>query len=215
MRYKSIMKENQHIEWKESWRDEFLKWICGFANAEGGVLEIGRNNLGVVVGVVNAARLLEEIPNKVRDVLGIMVDVNLVEEDGNELLRIHVEPYPNPVSYKGEYHYRSGSTKQELKGAALTQFLLRKLGFHWDGVAIPGLSLSDCQSTALQWFRSRAAKSGRVDRAVLADGDVTLLSSLQLDDGPMFKRATALLFGVDPERFVPGAYIKIGFFCIR
>jgi len=29
------MKENQQIEWKTSWRDEYLKWICGFANAEG------------------------------------------------------------------------------------------------------------------------------------------------------------------------------------
>ena len=27
------MKEKQNIEWKESWRDEYLKWICGFANA--------------------------------------------------------------------------------------------------------------------------------------------------------------------------------------
>lgn len=27
------MKENQNIEWKESWRDEYIKWICGFANA--------------------------------------------------------------------------------------------------------------------------------------------------------------------------------------
>ncbi|MFZ4802503.1 MAG: helix-turn-helix domain-containing protein, partial [Chlorobium sp.] len=26
------MQENQHIEWKESWREEYLKWICGFAN---------------------------------------------------------------------------------------------------------------------------------------------------------------------------------------
>ena len=25
--------ENQNIEFKESWRDEYLKWICGFANA--------------------------------------------------------------------------------------------------------------------------------------------------------------------------------------
>ena len=24
------MPENQNIEWKESWRDEYLKWICGF-----------------------------------------------------------------------------------------------------------------------------------------------------------------------------------------
>ena len=29
------MQEQQNIEWKESWRDEYLKWICGFANAQG------------------------------------------------------------------------------------------------------------------------------------------------------------------------------------
>ena len=28
--------ESQNIEFKESWRDEYLKWICGFANAQGG-----------------------------------------------------------------------------------------------------------------------------------------------------------------------------------
>lgn len=29
-------KEHQSIEWKESWQDEYLKWICGYANAYGG-----------------------------------------------------------------------------------------------------------------------------------------------------------------------------------
>lgn len=33
--------ETQNIEYKESWRDEYLKWICGFANAQGGTLYIG------------------------------------------------------------------------------------------------------------------------------------------------------------------------------
>jgi ATP-dependent DNA helicase RecG len=68
------MKESQKIEWKESWRDEYLKWICGFANAEGGVLVIGRNDKGEAVGVPNAHKLLEDLPNKIRDVLGIMTD---------------------------------------------------------------------------------------------------------------------------------------------
>jgi ATP-dependent DNA helicase RecG len=36
--------EDQHTEWKSSWRDEYLKWVCGFANAGGGVLVIGRND---------------------------------------------------------------------------------------------------------------------------------------------------------------------------
>ena len=30
------MNETQNIEWKETWRDEYLKWVCGFANAQGG-----------------------------------------------------------------------------------------------------------------------------------------------------------------------------------
>ena len=156
--------------------------------------------------------MLEDIPNKVRDILGIMVDVNLLEESGKELLEIHVEPYPSPVSYKGEYHYRSGSTKQELRGAALSRFLLRKQGLHWDGVPVPGLSLADCHPAAFKIFRSNAAKSGRVDEEVLADSDAALLASLQLEEGVYLKRATALLFGTQPERYVPGAFIKIGFF---
>lgn len=27
------MPEHQTIEWKESWHDEFLEWICEYANA--------------------------------------------------------------------------------------------------------------------------------------------------------------------------------------
>ncbi len=97
------MKEGQHTEWKETWRDEFLRWICGFANAAGGSLHIGRNDRGTVVGVPNAGRLLEEIPNKVRDLLGILVAVNRQEEDGREWLEIVGEPHPYPVSYKGKH----------------------------------------------------------------------------------------------------------------
>jgi ATP-dependent DNA helicase RecG len=36
------MSEDQNIEFKESWRDEYLKWICGFANAQGGKILLAR-----------------------------------------------------------------------------------------------------------------------------------------------------------------------------
>ena len=206
------MKEHQHIEWKESWRDEYLKWVCGFANAEGGVLVIGRNDKGVVVGVADAHRLLTAIPNKVRDILGIMVDVNLLEEDGKELVEIRVEPYPSPVSYKGEYHYRSGSTKQELKGAALDRFLLRKQGRHWDGVPVPYVGVGDLGAKALADFRRQALKSQRLSQEMLEEPDAALLERLHLLEGAYLKRAALLLFHPDPERFVTGAYLKIGYF---
>lgn len=39
-----MLSESQNIEYKESWRDEYLKWICGFANAHGGRIYIGVND---------------------------------------------------------------------------------------------------------------------------------------------------------------------------
>ncbi|MBQ4307777.1 MAG: putative DNA binding domain-containing protein, partial [Lachnospiraceae bacterium] len=45
------MAESHNIEYKESWRDEYLKWVCGFANAQGGTIYIGIDDAGNVVGV--------------------------------------------------------------------------------------------------------------------------------------------------------------------
>ena len=53
------MPEQQNIEWKESWRDEYLKWICGFANAQGGKLYIGCDDNGKVVGVADCKKLMK------------------------------------------------------------------------------------------------------------------------------------------------------------
>ena len=63
--------ESQHIEYKETWRDEYIKWVSGFANADGGKLYIGINDKGEVTGVADAKKLLEDIPNKIKDTLGI------------------------------------------------------------------------------------------------------------------------------------------------
>ena len=60
------MPETQNVEYKESWRDEYLKWLCGFANAQGGTMYIGVNDSGNIVGVKNIQRLLEDIPNKIQ-----------------------------------------------------------------------------------------------------------------------------------------------------
>ena len=44
-----MMAESQNIEYKESWRDEYLKWICGFANAQGGKIYIGKKDDGMYI----------------------------------------------------------------------------------------------------------------------------------------------------------------------
>lgn len=209
-----MSKEAQYIEWKESWHNDYFKWICGFANAQGGTLFIGKDDDGNVKHLVNARKLLEDIPNQVRDLLGLMVDVNLHTEGGNDYLEIVVEPYPFPISLRGKYYYRSGSTLQELKGAALAKFLLQRQGKKWDGVPVPNVTADVLKNDTFDFFRKKATKSKRLEQEDLDGTNQELLESLQLylEDEKMIKRAAVLLFHPKPEKYITGANIKIGFF---
>jgi ATP-dependent DNA helicase RecG len=207
-----VTSESQNIEFKVTWRDEYLKWICGFANAYGGTIFIGKDDAGNVADLKDAKKLMEEIPNKVRDTLGILVDVNLCQAEQGKFIEIIVEQYPYPVNYKGQYHYRSGSTKQELKGAALDKFLLLKKGKRWDGVPVPNVSIKDFKQETFEFFRKRAFRSQRINEESLADSNEHLIENLQLKEGNFLKRASILLFHTNPERFITGAFIKIGYF---
>lgn len=110
------MSESQSIEYKSSWRDEYLKWVCGFANAKGGTLYVGIGDDGSVTGLPDARRLLEDIPNKIISGLGIVAAVMLHETRQGSYLEIEVEAQAFPVSCKGQYYVRVGTTNQLLSG---------------------------------------------------------------------------------------------------
>lgn len=157
-----MLSESQNIEYKESWRDEYLKWICGFANAQGGRIFIGVNDEKQVIGLPDAKKLMEDIPNKIVNYLGIVEDVNLLTEGEKEYVEIVVTPSSMPVAYRGVYHYRSGSTKQELKGLALQNFILKKMGWSWDDMPVAGATLNDIDRQAIDYFLRKGIKVGRI-----------------------------------------------------
>ena len=206
------MAESQNIEWKESWRDEYLKWICGFANAQGGRIYIGIDDAGKVVGVRNAKRLLEEIPNKIQTNMGFLADVNLLSKDGFEYIEIIVSPSSYPVSYKGEYHIRSGSTKQVLRGTALTEFISSKSGMRWEDSVIEGVTIEDLDKESFDIFRREAVRSKRMTKDDLNMSNAELLDNLDLLKDGKLTRAAVLLFHRTPQKWMFGTYTKIGKF---
>lgn len=206
------MPESQNIEWKAKWKDEYLEWICGFANAQGGKIYIGCDDTGSVVGITNASKLLEDIPNKIRDTMGIIVGVNLLVEDSKEYLEIDVPSYPIGISCKGVYYYRSGSTRQILTGPALEAFLLRKRGVTWDSLPLPAFTMDDVDDEVVKRFKQWAAKKGRIDKNVLDEPKEVLLERLHLIQNGYLTNAAMLLFSKDPEKWQLGAYTKIGYF---
>ena len=154
--------ESQVIKWKESWRDEYMKTLCAFANASGGTLEVGRNDKGVLVNVENINKLLVNLPNKIKNAMAMVADVGVNIENGKEYLSITVGAHPFPISYHGVYYIRSGSTTQELTGSALDEFLLRKQGKTWDGVPVPYVKFDDFERDAFKAFRRKAVASARL-----------------------------------------------------
>lgn len=130
-----------------------------------------------------------------------------------QYLEIKVLPSNIPISLNGVYHYRSGSTKQELKGIALQQFLLRKMGRSWDDIPHETATLKRISRTAIDYFVNHAVRAFRMPTSALTDSTETILENLNLltDDGKL-RNAALLLFAENPQRYFPGSEFKIGRF---
>lgn len=205
------MPENQNIEYKSYWHDDYLKWICGFANAQGGRIYIGKDDAGNIIGVADYKNLMDEIPNKIKNILGITAEVNLMQDSDKNYIEIIVQPYSVPISLRGRYYYRSGSVKQELTGVSLNDFLLKRAGQTWDDVIETRATFDDIDEKTINTFLRKAEETGRLpDIEGLSTPE--LLEKLRLAKNGQLKRSAIVLFGKDPGAFYPNTFVKIGKF---
>ncbi len=209
----SIVEREQfgQSQYKSSWHDDYLKWICGFANAQGGRIYIGKDDEAHVVGLKDYKRLMDDLPGRIKNNLGITADVNLLQEEGLYYIEIVVQPYSVPISLRGRYYYRSGSVMQELTGASLNELLLKRAGLTWDELVEPRATFADIDEESFRLYLQMAKEKGRMPEM---EGLTTeqIFEKLRLSDNGQLKRAAIIMFGKDPVRFYPGAFVKIGRF---
>ena len=207
--------ENHNIEFKKSWHDEYLKTVAAFANTDGGIIYIGYNDKGEVIGLEKSEikKLLEDLPNKIRNKLGITLFVREEIQSGKSLLNIEISPSSFPISYDGKFYVRTGSTTQELSGIELSSFLLEKTGNSWD--ELPADANIDQLEEVLDKESIEKFKAIASHRLPLIDQDTTknILQKLNLitKDGRL-TRACILLFGRNPQKYFISAYSKVGRF---
>jgi len=204
------VKETQNIEFKTSWHDDYLKIISAFANTIGGKLYIGIDDSGNIVGIKESEKLLEVLPNKIRNKLGLTVSLNLFKKDNKEYLEIDVKPSSFPVSCDGKFYVRSGSTVQELIGQELTNFLLEKSGTTWDEVIEERATFDDIDLQTLDRFK-RFSRDKIPSITEEKNWQVTL-EKLKLTQNGKVRRACILLFGKNPQKFYLQSIVKIGRF---
>ncbi|MBR3429435.1 MAG: ATP-dependent DNA helicase RecG [Clostridia bacterium] len=81
------------------------------------------------------------------------------------------------------------------------------------GIPLPKLSAMDLKSDAIDLFKQKGVSRGRLSEEDTNVNNDILMENLHLiDEDGYLTRAAMLAFHRDPERWVTGAYIKIGFF---
>ena len=127
--------------------------------------------------------------------------MNLHEEGGKHFIEIITQPYSVHISVRGRYYYRSGSTKQELTGATLNEFLLKKSGKTWDDVIEQRAAFDDIDEN-----------TGRLPENNQGPTIPELFEKLRLAENGQLKRSAITFFGKGPGKFYPNIFVKIGRF---
>ncbi len=173
------------FEFKQIWKDEYLKTICAFAKSKGDSLYIGVNDDGNIIGFDNIKNLLETLLNKINNRLGLIVDIILKQQEKREYIEVVVQKIYAPISYNGKFYQRSGSNTIELNCGNLTNFLLKKYAKTWYDIVEERFTLEEISLDTIEKFKKLA--KDRVLNIQHEDNVKELLKKLNLYDGKYLK----------------------------
>ncbi len=165
-------------EFKRSMPSDLGRELCAFANATGGLILIGVDDGGAVVGVEHHNRLKSQVQSVARS-----ADPPIAVEVASEgdVLRVTVpEQHGKPYAFGGRFYVREGATCQQLSRDEIRDFFFRE--------GLIRLEESPCNAfdpatevTAARWTEF-AGRTG-IDAAL---DPVTVLENLHLlRDGRM------------------------------
>jgi ATP-dependent DNA helicase RecG len=100
-----------------------------------------------------------------------------------------------------------------INGIELERRLSKSMGRTWDAIPVPKVTVDDLRQDAIDYFKEKAVAKERLTREDVDVSNQVLLENLNLfDDENHLVRAAVMAFHKDPEKWVTGAHIKIGFF---
>ncbi|MBP5293068.1 MAG: putative DNA binding domain-containing protein [Clostridia bacterium] len=132
--------ESEPIEFKSQFTEEIYKEVIAFANTEGGVIYIGIDNEGNVIGLTNVDEEYVRITNGIRD--AILPDVTMFIQysiQQNKVVRITVNEGTNKPYYlkakglkPGGAYVRQGSTSVPASSELIRQMIKESDGDNYE-----------------------------------------------------------------------------------
>ena len=201
--------ENTIVELKEKINDSIFNTISAFANKDGGIILIGISDKKEIKGLEYTNSLLEDLTNKIVNLLGIHPQINCFKVNKKDVLQIKVKKGTLPVSYKGKYYTRVGNTTREMQGEELRSFFIKDT--NWDGLT-GNYNLDEINPETVRKFIRMASRNGRLKNADENEDIKTILKKLKLIINGKLTNAAIMLFGKNPQKYFINALVRVGRF---
>jgi len=196
--------------------DSLAAEMAAFANAEGGHILIGVDDLGSIVGITqdDIRRLNNLVSNvaseNVRPPINPITE-NVSTEKGLVMVVTIREGLSKPYAdNQGVFWMKSGANKRPVTSREEIQRMMQRGGLvHADEVPVEGTTLDSLDDDHFNGFFQK--QYGRSVKQALEDSGLTmarLLNNLGLAKDETLNLAGLLLFGRDPQRHRPAFVVK-------
>jgi len=204
-----VLGETEKIEFKEKPNEALFKTISAFANTKGGIIFLGIDNKGNIIGVESSDKFFEDLTNRIVNKLSIYPEMGTVETRGKRILVIRVVHSTYPVSYEGRYYERIGNTTREISKERLCTLLLGSRS--WDSIT-GNFSVREIDPETIYRFIRLAMGSGRLANVSLNESTQVILEKLGLIEDGKLTNGAVLLFGKNPQECFINLNVRIGRF---
>lgn len=193
--------------------DDLAATLVAFANSEGGMVLLGVNDAGEIVGVENSDRtmqLVDQIAYQNSEPPLLIMQETVTTPEGKAVVVVSVpqgdlRPYR---TNRGDYFIRIASGRRRATRQELLRLFQAAESLHYDETLLTRATLKDLDRYAFEDYLRQAYQRSVEDFEI---GYETLLANLSLikQSEQEFHPTVAglLFFGRDPQKFLPTAHI--------
>lgn len=209
--------EGEQLEWKVSTKEakQIVQTVAAFANTRGGVLICGVDDRGAVIGQQLGDTSLREIAQTILANTDerLYPSIEITELEGKSVLVVRITRSAlGPHCAYGRPWKRVGSCTVAMDRAEYNvQLAARSNGGGADRDICQEATIADIDEEALYRFVGRANDARNANIPLLGEAE-HVLRSLELMRGDSLTIGALLLFGKNPQQFLPQAEIRAAHF---
>ena len=211
--------ESHTLEFKKSTTQlkPAFETLCGFLNAHGGIVLIGVNDGGKIIGqdVTDATRrsIAHEL-SKIEPAAHVAVNYIAVGGDKEVIVFQTLDNEFGPYVYDRRPYVRSQSTTSEMTQVQY-KHLIVKSGQHkhaWDETIAKEYKISDLDHEEVRRTILQGVNSSRITQEAVTESIPDILNRLKLTKDGRLKHAAVALFAKDVEGEYPQLHIRMARF---